>query len=334
MINQARTFNQHFTSMFQFVLLSALVTLALSSNPAGQAYLDQNAKKDKVVSLPSGLQYEIERNGPIAGATPKSTSDRCTCHYEGKLIDGTIFDSSLRRGSPSTFSPNGVIGGWTEALMLMRPGDKWILTIPSHLAYGESGSGSNIPGGAVLIFSLELIAVKESSLTDWFTLKTGAFVLYLLYMVYSFFNGPSRKDVAATKVFSAQFLTENKTKDGVISLPSGLQYKVLRQGKGTGHPLPGTPCSCHYEGRCAADYPTGKKFDSSYDRGSPTTFAPNQVIGGWTEAMQLMVEGDKWEMYIPSHLAYGDQGRVPGCLVFTMEIVQILGNTRPSKKDD
>ena len=168
--------------MFQFVVLSALLAVALSSNPAGQAYLDHNAEKDNVVSLPSGLQYEIVRNGPTSGETPKSSSDRCTCHYEGKLIDGTVFDSSIRRGSPSTFSPNGVIGGWTEALMLMRPGDKWILTIPSHLAYGDSGSGSNIPGGAVLIFSLELLSVKESSITDWFTFKTGGLVLYLMYI--------------------------------------------------------------------------------------------------------------------------------------------------------
>ena len=320
--------------MLQFVFLSALFVVALASNPAGQAYLEKNSEKDNVLSLPSGLQYEIIRSGPISGSTPKSASDSCTCHYEGKLIDGTIFDSSIQRGSPSTFSPSGVIGGWTEALMLMRPGDKWILTIPSNLAYGDRGSGSSIPGGAVLIFSLELISVKESSWTDWLTPKVFAFVAYLSYMLYSFFSGPSRKDVTATKQFSEKFLSENKAKDGVISLPSGLQYKVLRQGKGTGHPLPGTPCSCHYEGRCAADYPSGKKFDSSYDRGSPTTFAPNQVISGWTEAMQLMVEGDKWEMYIPSNLAYGDQGKVPGCLVFTMEIIKILGNTRPSKKDD
>ena len=76
----------------------------------------------------------------------------------------------------------------------------------------------------------------------------------------------------------------------------------------------------------------GEEFDSSYNRGEPTKFAPNQVIKGWTEALQLMVEGDKWELYIPAHLAYGDHGRVPGCLVFTMEIVKINGGTRPKMK--
>ena len=84
-----------------------------------------------------------------------------------------------------------------------------------------------------------------------------------------------------------------------MTLPSGLQYKVVESGKGTDHPTANSPCECHYEGRTAGNYPSGAKFDSSYDRGSPTTFAPNQVIKGWTEAMQLMVEGDKWELYIP-----------------------------------
>ena len=129
----------------------------------------------------------------------------------------------------------------------------------------------------------------------------------------------------ASNDFGKSFLETNAGKPGVIALPSGLQYKVLRAGGGDSHPTADSPCECHYEGRTAQEWPAGEKFDSSYDRGSPTTFAPNQVIAGWTEAMQLMVEGDKWEMYIPSNLAYGDSGRVPGCLVFTMEIIKIKG---------
>jgi FKBP-type peptidyl-prolyl cis-trans isomerase FklB len=122
------------------------------------------------------------------------------------------------------------------------------------------------------------------------------------------------------------FLEANRVKPGVVSLPSGLQYKVLREGTGISHPTADSPCSCHYEGTLI----DGTKFDSSYDRGEPTTFAPNQVIKGWTEAMQLMVEGDKWEMYIPSDLAYGDRGSPPKIgggevLIFTMEIIEIQG---------
>ena len=115
-----------------------------------------------------------------------------------------------------------------------------------------------------------------------------------------------------------------------MSLPSGLQYKIISSGSGGGHPTASSPCSCHYEGRTAQNYPDGKVFDSSYQRNAPSTFAPNQVIKGWTEAMQLMVEGDKWEMFIPSDLAYGDRGRPPkigggDCLIFTMEIIKIKG---------
>merc|ERR1711934_1216464 len=130
----------------------------------------------------------------------------------------------------------------------------------------------------------------------------------------------------ATNEAGTKYLEENKKKDGVITLPSGLQYKVLRKGSGTDHPTADSSCECHYEGTLI----DGTEFDSSYKRGSPTTFAPNQVIKGWTEAMQLMVEGDKWEMYIPSDLAYGESGsppKIPGgsALVFRMEILKIKG---------
>ena len=123
-----------------------------------------------------------------------------------------------------------------------------------------------------------------------------------------------------------QFLVDNQSQPNVITLPSGLQYKVITQGDGSYHPSVSSPCECHYEGKLI----DGTVFDSSYERGSPTTFAPNQVIKGWTEAMQLMVEGDKWELFIPSDLAYGDRGsppKIPGgsTLIFTMEILSIAG---------
>merc|ERR1711939_217983 len=130
----------------------------------------------------------------------------------------------------------------------------------------------------------------------------------------------------ATNEAGTKYLEENKAKEGVVTLPSGLQYKVLKKGDGAHHPTKDSPCECHYEGTLI----DGTEFDSSYKRGSPTTFAPNQVIKGWTEAMQLMVEGDKWEMYIPSDLAYGESGsppKIPGgsALVFRMEIIKIKG---------
>lgn len=128
------------------------------------------------------------------------------------------------------------------------------------------------------------------------------------------------------------FLDENKAKEGVVTLPSGLQYKVLVEGGGVEHPTVSSPCECHYAGRLL----DGTEFDSSYKRGQPSTFAPNQVIKGWTEAMQLMVQGDKWEMYIPYQLAYGAAGKPPkipakAMLIFVMEIVKIKGDTVPRK---
>lgn len=136
---------------------------------------------------------------------------------------------------------------------------------------------------------------------------------------------------AGTNAEGLKFLEENKQKPGVVTLPSGLQYKVLTEGSGEFHPAPNSPCSCHYAGTLI----DGTTFDSSYDRGEPSTFAPNQVIAGWTEAMQLMVQGDKWELYIPSDLGYGDRGsppKIPGgsVLVFIMEIISISGDTVPA----
>lgn len=127
------------------------------------------------------------------------------------------------------------------------------------------------------------------------------------------------------------YLEENAKKDDVVTLPSGLQYKVLKKGTGKHHPAPSASCLCHYEGKLIS----GKVFDSSYNRGEPTTFAPNQVIKGWTESMQLMVEGDKFELYIPSELGYGDAGAggdIPGgaVLIFQMEILEIQGEKVPA----
>eukprot|EP01047_Picozoa_sp_COSAG01_P051161 COSAG01_NODE_5246_length_4387_cov_10.017724_1_plen_184_part_00 len=105
---------------------------------------------------------------------------------------------------------------------------------------------------------------------------------------------------AGTTAEGKAFLAANKEKEDVVTLPSGLQYKVIQSGQSPGKsPLAATPCECHYAGTLI----DGTEFDSSYKRGSPATFAPNQVVRGWTEAMQLMKEGDKWELYLPSELA-------------------------------
>lgn len=123
---------------------------------AGKEFLAENAKRDGVVTLESGLQYEVMTAGD--GAKPAAT-DQVKCHYHGTLINGTIFDSSVQRGEPAVFPVNGVIPGWVEALQLMPLGSKWKLFIPSNLAYGEQGAGEQIGPHTTLVFEVELLEI-------------------------------------------------------------------------------------------------------------------------------------------------------------------------------
>lgn len=124
---------------------------------AGEAFLAENAKKDGIVELESGLQYEVIKMGN--GEKPSATSTVKT-HYHGTLIDGTVFDSSVERGQPASFPVNRVIAGWTEALQLMPVGSKWRLFVPSNLAYGPQGSRGAIGPNETLIFEVELLAIE------------------------------------------------------------------------------------------------------------------------------------------------------------------------------
>lgn len=122
----------------------------------GKVFLEKNAKREEVVTLASGLQYEVIKSGD--GVRPQAT-DKVKCHYHGTLIDGTVFDSSVQRGEPAVFPVNGVIQGWVEALQLMQVGSKWRLFVPSDLAYGSRGAGGAIGPHTTLIFEVELLAI-------------------------------------------------------------------------------------------------------------------------------------------------------------------------------
>lgn len=131
---------------------------SMENRAEGTRFLEENKQKEGVVTLPSGLQYKIlaEGNGPL----PKAT-DTVECHYKGTLINGTVFDSSYRRGKSAVFKLNGVIQGWIEALPMMKVGSKWVLYVPPELAYGDRGAGAVIKPGATLIFEVELLGIVE-----------------------------------------------------------------------------------------------------------------------------------------------------------------------------
>ena len=133
---------------------------ALAENlAASEAFLAENGARDGVVTLASGLQYEVLESGPANGASP-SVSDSVLAHYHGTLSDGSVFDSSVDRGEPATFGLSQVIAGWTEALQLMKVGDKWRLFIPPGLAYGEASPTPAIPPNSALIFDVELLEIR------------------------------------------------------------------------------------------------------------------------------------------------------------------------------
>ena len=124
---------------------------------AGQDFLEANKKKPGIVELPSGLQYELITNG--TGQKPIA-SNKVTCHYHGTLIDGTVFDSSVKRGQPATFPLNMVIKGWTEGLQLMSVGSKWRFFIPPQLGYGDRQMSAQIAPNSTLIFEVELLGIS------------------------------------------------------------------------------------------------------------------------------------------------------------------------------
>ena len=143
---------------FILLLISLIVTVTFASNEESTEFLKLNSMKQNVITLPSGLQYKVLQKG--TGSHHPTINSPTLCHYEGRLIDGTIFDSSYQRGSPTTFSPNQVIRGWTEILQMMVEGDKFEVYIPSELGYGESGSPPKIKRGDALIFIMEMIEIK------------------------------------------------------------------------------------------------------------------------------------------------------------------------------
>jgi FKBP-type peptidyl-prolyl cis-trans isomerase len=255
----------------------------------GPAFLEQNSKAPGVVTLPSGLQYKIVKSGPKTGASP-GVRDTIKVHYEGKLLNGTVFDSSIARGQPADFPLRGLIPAWIEAVQLMHPGDEWILWAPPSLAYGDNDRGP-IPGGSVLEFKMSLI---------------------------DFTPAPPVPDAAT-------FLTANKSAEGVVTTASGLQYKVVRAGPPDGgSPKADDVVAVYYQGRLL----DGTVFDATAG-GDPAVFQVGGLIPGWVEALQLMKPGDQWTIWTPPSLAYGEKGDevIPANSVLEFQMVLVAFKT-------
>ena len=145
------------------LVLAACDRGATQAEPAqltgpGAAFLAKNKAEPDVKTTASGLQYKVVRAGPPEGARPQ-VGDEVKVHYQGTLLDGTVFDSSYQQGAPAVFEVGQLVDGWNEALQLMKPGDEFLLYVPPHLAYGEEGAGGVIPPNAVLVFRMELLDV-------------------------------------------------------------------------------------------------------------------------------------------------------------------------------
>lgn len=235
----------------------------------------------------SGLQYAILKEG--SGNSPQP-GELVSVHYTGSLEDGTIFDSSIKRGQPIQFiiGHGQVIPGWDEGISLLKVGGKGVLAIPSDLAYGEQGAGGVIPPNATLYFEVELVGIDPA---------------------------PPPPPDAPTKVDEADYTTTD----------SGLKYYDFEEGSGES-PKPGSMVTVHYTGWLE----DGTMFDSSLLRAQPFAFPVGigQVIPGWDEGVASMKVGGKRQLVIPADLAYGEKGAggvIPpnATLIFEVELLGI-----------
>nr|WP_070961500.1 FKBP-type peptidyl-prolyl cis-trans isomerase [Hyphomonas sp. Mor2] len=288
------------------LILAACGGETMDPNDPLATYIPWDSAADGVQTTESGLQYVIIREGDADGVTP-GPKDEVTVMYDGRLTDGTVFDSSYAREEPATFGVGQVIAGWTEGLQLMSVGDEFIFYIPNDLAYGNRARGNVIKAGDDLIFRVELQDVLKAP--EPIESNTDAWAQYTPWT-------PEAEEVQTTE--------------------SGLQYVVLSEGEEGGvSPGPRDQVSVFYEGRLT----DGTVFDSAYARGVPSSFGVNQVIPGWTEGLQLMSVGDQFMFYIPAEIAYGDSPRPGGLikpgddLVFQVELKEVVKAPEPRPTD-
>jgi FKBP-type peptidyl-prolyl cis-trans isomerase len=289
-----RTFVAACAAVFMIAACSQTKEITDVNAPFDQ-YLPWDSNAKGVKSAEGGLQYIVLKKGPKGGKSPVAT-DMVSVNYDGRTAAGEKFDSSFDRGKPAQFRLNQVIPGWTQGVQLMSEGDDYLFFIPNALAYGNSARGSVIKAGDDLIFRVQLLEVLV----------------------------PKTADQAAW----AKYMPWKSDAPEVVKTGSGLEYVILASGDASGpSPENGEMVSVHYEGRLAE---TGELFDSSYERGSPEMFPSNQLIPGWVEALAMMKPGDRWMVYIPSDLAYGETGTPGGPippnapLIFEVEMMDVM----------
>jgi FKBP-type peptidyl-prolyl cis-trans isomerase len=268
----------------RYIALVVPLALLLASQASAQAPevssfaapSDVAAPPPDAVKSPSGLVSRIVTPG--SSTERAADTDLVTVHYTGWTASGTMFDSSVARGAPSTFPLDRVMAGWRECVQLMVIGETRRCWVPQDLAYrGQPGR----PTGTV-VFDIELLDRRQSPTV-------------------------APPDVEAPP-------------DDAKRTASGLAYRVLRPGTGTRRPTAWQDVRVHYTGWTT----DGKMFDSSLTRGEPVVMRLDDVIRGWTEGVQLMVEGERTRFWIPESLAYkGERGTPRGMLVFDIELVQI-----------
>ena len=278
-----------------FSVISACVAASLLTHPLAA----QDTKKEDMLKAPEDVKAApedaIKEKSGLAskilqagnGKEHPSAWDSVNVHYSGWTTDGKLFDSSVKRGEPINFPLNRVIKGWTEGVQLMVKGEKRRFWIPANLAYGENPQGG-APGGT-LVFDVELLDITPGV------------------------KPPEPPKVPEDVAAAPKDATTTK---------SGLASKVIKAGTGKTHPKATDTVEVHYSGWTTK----GEMFDSSVVRGETTSFPLNQVIKGWTEGVQLMVEGETRRFWIPANLAYGESpsgGAPGGMLVFDVQLVNI-----------
>ncbi len=273
-----------------------------------QAYLKEQGLYNKANKTVSGIYYVMEKEGE--GTNP-TIDDKVTVHYHGTMLNGKVFDSSVERGMPASFSLRGVVKGWQEAIPLLKPGGKAKFVIPSTLAYGDRGApGAGIPPNTPLVFDVELFSPEQAAkLQDEANKKAQAAAL---------------EQVTKDDVLLKNHLTKLGIADKAKRTDSGIYYTMEKEGKGE-NPTVASTVEVHYHGTLL----DGTVFDSSVDRGETTEFPLSRVVKGWQEAIPLLKPGGKGTFYIPSGLCYGPNprpgGKIPpnAVLVFDVELFKV-----------